>query len=95
MAVVYANSVLGARTNRNSGILELLSGIVGKTPEFGFITDEGRRAKWLVEVKTSKLPTAQVLGSAIGMKVIEEVPYIVGLDKLLGTEMNNTRGKLE
>jgi predicted aconitase len=81
-AVVYANSVLGARTNRNSGIIELLSGIIGKTPEFGFVTDEGRKAKWLVDVRTKNLPNAQILGSAIGMKVIEEVPYITGLDKL-------------
>lgn len=81
-AVVYANSVLGAKTNRNSGVIELLSGVVGKTPEFGFLTDEGRKGKWLVEVRTKKLPNAQILGSAIGMKVIEEVPYIIGLDKL-------------
>ncbi|WP_411681160.1 aconitase X [Clostridium thailandense] len=82
-AVVFANSVLGARTNRNSGVIELLCGIVGKVPEFGLVTNEGRRAKWLVEVKTSTLPNAQVLGSAIGMKVVEDVPYIVGLDKFL------------
>jgi len=88
-AVVYANSVLGARTNRNSGILELLCGITGKTPVFGFLTDEGRKADWLVEVKTSAKPEAQVLGSAIGMKVTEEVPYIRGLDTFLGSELND------
>lgn len=87
-AVVYANSVIGARTNRNSGIIELMSGILGKTPEFGFLTDEGRRATWLVEVKTSKLPNPQVLGSAIGMKVVEDVPYIIGLDRFLGTGLS-------
>lgn len=89
-AVVYANSVIGARTNRTSGIIELLCGILGKVPEFGLVTDEGRRAKWLVEVKTTKLPNAQVLGSAIGMKVVEDVPYIVGLDKFLGKGLNST-----
>lgn len=83
-AVVYANSVLGARSNRNSGIIELFCGILGKAPEFGLLTDEGRKAKWLVEVKTSKIPNAQVLGSAIGMKVVEDVPYIIGLDRFLG-----------
>ncbi len=87
-AVVFANSVLGARTNRNSGVIELFSGILGRTPEFGLLTDEGRKATWLVEVKTSKLPNAQVLGSAIGMKVMEDVPYIVGLDKFLGKGIN-------
>ncbi|QCX34795.1 DUF521 domain-containing protein [Caloramator sp. E03] len=88
-AVVYANSVIGARTNRNSGIIELLSGIVGKTPKFGFLTDEGRRAKWLIELKTSYLPNPQVLGSAIGMKVMEDVPYIAGLDRFLGNNLSD------
>ncbi|KPK82996.1 MAG: hypothetical protein AMS27_13470 [Bacteroides sp. SM23_62_1] len=82
-AVVYANSVIGARTNRNSAIIDLFSGILGKTPEFGFLTNEGRKAKWLIELKTTELPPAQVLGSTIGLKVIEEVPYIKGLDKFL------------
>jgi Uncharacterized conserved protein len=84
-AVVFANSVLGARTNRNSGVIELLCGILGKTPEFGLLTDEGRKAKWLIEVKTKRLPNAQVLGSAVGMKVVEDVPYITGLDGFLGS----------
>ena len=86
-AVVYANSVLGARCNRNSGILELFGSIVGCVPYFGLLTDEGRIATWVVEVKTSKKPEAQVLGSAIGMKVMEDVPYIKGLDAWLGTEL--------
>ncbi|MFS0824733.1 aconitase X [Bacillus sp. 1P02SD] len=89
-AVVFANSVIGAKSNRNSGIIELLCGILGKTPEFGFLTEEGRKAKWLVEVKTSKTPNPMLLGSAIGMKVVEDTPYITGLDKLLGNELNNT-----
>ena len=50
-AVVYANSVLGARCNRNSGMLELMGSIAGFVPEFGLLTDEGRKAHWLVEVK--------------------------------------------
>ncbi len=84
-AVVYANSVLGARCNRNSGIIDLMGSVVGCVPCFGLLTDEGRRAKWIVEIRTSKKPEAQLLGSAIGMKVMEDVPYIVGLDRWLGT----------
>ncbi len=87
-AVNYANSVLGARCNRNSGIIELFGSIVGYVPFFGLLTDEGRKATWIVEVKTSSRPTAQVLGSAVGMKVMEDVPYIKGMDKWLGTELN-------
>lgn len=87
-AVVYANSVLGAKCNRNSGIIELFGSIVGFVPYFGLLTDEGRKATWTVEVKTTVKPEAQILGSAIGMKVMEDVPYIKGLDKWLGTELD-------
>ena len=88
-AVVYANSVLGARCNRNSGIIELMGSVAGFVPEFGLLTDEGRKATWIIEVKCEKKPEAQLLGSAIGMKVMEEVPYIKGLDKWLGTELTD------
>ena len=87
-AVVYANSVLGARCNRNSGIIELMCSIAGFVPEFGFLTDEGRKADWIVELKTSSLPDAQLFGSAVGMRVLEKVPYVKGLDKYLGSELN-------
>ena len=88
-AVVYANSVLGARCNRNSGIIDLMGSIVGYVPYFGLVTDEGRKATWIIEIKTTKKPEAQLLGSAIGMKVMEDVPYIKGLDKWLGTELDD------
>ena len=87
-AVVYANSVLGARCNRNSGIMDLMGSVAGFVPYFGLLPDEGRKATWVVEIKTSKKPEAQLLGSAIGMKVMEAVPYIRGLDKWIGTELN-------
>lgn len=87
-AVVYANSVLGARCNRNSGIIELFGSIVGFVPYFGLLTDEGRKATWIVEIKTSKKPEAQILGSAIGMKVMEDVPFVKGLDQWIGTELD-------
>ena len=88
-AVVYVNSVLGARCNRNSGIMDIMGSIAGYVPYFGLLTDEGRKATWIVKIETTKKPEAQLLGSAIGMKVMEDVPYIVGLDKWLGTELND------
>ncbi len=88
-AVNFANSVLGARCNRNSGIIEMFGSIVGYVPYFGLLTDEGRKASWIIEVKTSKKPEAQLLGSAVGMKVLEDVPYIRGLDRWLGTELDD------
>ena len=88
-AVVYANSVLGARCNRNSGILDLMGSVAGFVPYFGLLTDEGRKAKWIIRINTTKKPEAQLLGSAIGMKVMEDVPYVIGLDKYMGDELND------
>ena len=88
-AVVYANSVLGARCNRNSGIIDIMGSIVGYVPYFGLLTDEGRKATWIVKIQTTKKPEAQLLGSAIGMKVMEDVPYVIGLDRWIGTELND------
>ena len=88
-AVVYANSVLGARCNRNSGIIDIMGSVVGYVPYFGLLTDEGRKATWVVEIKTTKKPEAQLLGSAIGMKVMEAVPYIKGLDRWIGNTIDD------
>ncbi len=88
-AVVYANSVLGARCNRTSGIIDIMGSIVGYVPYFGLLTDEGRKATWVVKVKTTRKPEAQLLGSAIGMKVMEDVPYVVGLDAWIGNELDD------
>ena len=88
-AVVYANSVLGARCNRNSGIMDIMGSIAGCVPHFGLLTDEGRKATWIVKVECKNKPEAQLLGSAIGMKVMEDVPYITGMEKWLGTELTD------
>ena len=88
-AVVYANSVLGARCNRNSGIMDIMGSIAGFVPNFGLLTDEGRKATWIVRVECEKKPEAQLLGSAIGMKVMEDVPFISGMERWLGTELTD------
>ena len=88
-AVVYANSVLGARCNRNSGIMDIMGSIAGCVPNFGLLTDEGRKATWIIKVETTKKPDAQLLGSAIGMKVMEDVPYVYGLNQYLGEELDD------
>jgi predicted aconitase len=88
--VIFANSVLGARTNKNGAIIDLLCAIVGKTPLAGLLTDEGRRASWLVEVNTAALPSPQLLGAAIGQQALAGVPFIVGLDRFLDPELDAT-----
>jgi predicted aconitase len=80
-AVNYGNSVLGIRTNRTGAGMDLIQAMLGKAPLFGLMTDEGRQAKWLVEIKTSKEPDWGVIGTAIGRKCVEDVPYVTGIDK--------------
>ena len=70
-------------------MIDLFGCIVGKVPEFGLLLDENRLANWVVELKTTTLPDAQILGSAIGLTVGDGVPYIKGLDKFLGKELND------
>lgn len=94
-AVVYANSVLGARCNRNSGIIEMFGSILGKVPYFGLLTDEGRRADWVVEIRTNDLPEAQLLGSAIGMKVMDRVPYIKNLAVFFDNDLDKAKDYLK
>ena len=42
----------------------------------------------MIEVQTEELPTPQLLGAAIGQKVLADVPFIAGLDRFLGTGLN-------
>jgi hypothetical protein len=51
-AVVYINSVLGARSTRHGFESAVAAAILGVTPEFGVLTDKGRKGDFLVEVKT-------------------------------------------
>ena len=88
-AVNYGNSALGLRTNRNASGMELLCALIGKAPLFGLMTDEGRMSSWLIDVKTSKEPDWGVLGTAIGIKVVDANPFITGIDKYIGKEITN------
>jgi hypothetical protein len=49
----YVNSVLGARTNRESSISALCAAVTGRVPEYGFLLDENRRGEVLVEVEAN------------------------------------------
>jgi predicted aconitase len=82
--VVFANSVLGARSNRNGAIMDLLCNIAGRVPLSGLLTDQGRMAGWRIDVATRQLPAPQILGAAIGKIVQADVPYVTGLERFLG-----------
>ncbi len=75
-AVAYANSVLGARTNREGGPGALAAAICGKTPCYGFHLEENRRANLLVDVEC-ELQGADygALGYLVGQTVGDGIPY--------------------
>ena len=87
-AVSFGNSVLAARTNRNSGLLDFFQAIIGKAPYFGFLTDEGRKANYVIDIKTKDLPDPWILGATLGDLVLDGTPYIRGLDQFLGPKLN-------
>ncbi len=78
-AVVYANSVLGARTNRESGLSALSAGLVGKTPRWGLLLEENRRATHLVRApgRLDRLGYS-ALGALVGEAVGDGIPLIHG-----------------
>jgi predicted aconitase len=80
-AVTFANSVLGARTNREGGPSALAAAFVGKTPCYGLHLDENRAPDVHVKVNAelTKLSDWGALGYAIGKKAENKIPYITGI----------------
>jgi predicted aconitase/predicted aconitase with swiveling domain len=76
-AVSYANSVLGARTNREGGPSALAAAITGRTARYGLHLDEGRRATVLIDVRCPVHSKADLgaLGYLAGRQVQDGVPY--------------------
>ena len=84
-AVCYANSVLGARTNREGGPSALAAALTGKTPNYGFHLAENRRPSLTVQVEAGLRGTHDfgtlgiALGKAIEASKIKAIPYIRGI----------------
>ena len=80
-AVSYANSVLGARTNREGGPSALAAAITGRTAAYGLHLDENRRASLRVEVRcpVDSLADFGALGYLVGKQAWNRVPYFGGL----------------
>lgn len=74
-AVQFANSVLGARTNRNSILIDLAAALTGFTPEFGYLLDEERRGRLLIKLKIKEMD-APALGYLLGRRVVNRVPVL-------------------
>ena len=86
-AIVFANSVLGARTERYGDFIDICAAITGLVPEFGLHTDEGRLGTVLVEI--AGVPDAirrrdtffALLGHLVGRQVGTAIPVIDGIDE--------------
>jgi predicted aconitase len=84
-AIVFANSVLGARTNRYGDFIDLAGALTGRVPAYGLHLTENRRARMLVEIEAvpdewdEAGPTCVAVGHVIGARCGERIPAIVGL----------------
>jgi len=80
-AVSFANSVLGAHTNREGGPSALAAAITGRTPRYGLHLRENRRAQLVVEVRCPLRSSADfgALGTMVGRVARNRVPYFRGI----------------
>jgi predicted aconitase len=78
-AVTYANSVLGARTNREGGPSALAAAITGRTAAYGLHLSESRLASHLVDVRCPLRTQSDwgALGYIVGQRVRNGIPYFV------------------
>jgi predicted aconitase len=82
-AVCFANSVIGALTNREGGPSALASALTGKTAEYGFHLEKNRKAQVRYEVKPELKNTDDfgLLGKVIGDRTGKKIPYITGVSQ--------------
>ena len=83
-AVSYANSVIGARTNREGGPGALAAAIIGKTPCYGFHLEVNRKPQVIVRVQADtrdwSIAHYGALGFHTGKLVGNRIPYLSGLE---------------
>lgn len=82
-AVVFANSILGARSNRETAVIDLAAAITGRTPYHGLHMEENRRGNILVEVSMERMSPEdyRILGYFLGKRAGAKIPVITGLEK--------------
>ncbi len=80
-AVCFANSVIGAMTNREGGPSALAAALTGRTAEYGMHLQENRMAKVGYEVQATLDSTDDfgLLGQVIGTRTGKTIPYITGI----------------
>jgi predicted aconitase len=91
-AIVFANSVIGARTERYPDLLDICAAITGRVPAFGLHLAENRRADVIIRLKEvpARLQADSafhpVLGHLVGKVAGDRVPAITGLEVAPGED---------
>jgi len=92
-AVIYLNSVLGGRSNREGGILDVACGILGKTPYHGLHITENRKGQILYKIGTDidaeDLFNLTSIGLKIGETAGNKIPVIDGLSQISTDQLKN------
>lgn len=90
-AVCFANSVIGALTNREGGPSALATALTGKTAEYGFHLEENRvaRVKYDVQAELKDTDDFGLLGQVIGTRTGKTIPYITGVEKASTEELKS------
>ncbi|MDP6709334.1 MAG: aconitase X catalytic domain-containing protein, partial [Alphaproteobacteria bacterium] len=85
---VYANSMLGARTNRESGPTPICAAIMGRVPEYGLLLDEHRRGQVLVQVSANLADAIDyaLLGAHLGEALVDRIPVLEGVPATVSAE---------
>jgi predicted aconitase len=82
-AVSYANSVIGARTNREGGPSALAAALIGKTPCYGLHLPDNRKPQIVIRVGTGTKNWSSAdygaLGYHAGKLVGNRIPYFTGI----------------
>ena len=79
--MAFANSVIGARSNREGGPSAIAAAVVGRTGRYGYHLDENRQANWIIEVRCPVKSVADygALSYSVGKAVGNGVPWFVDL----------------
>lgn len=86
-ALSFANSFIGARTNREGGPGALAAAIIGKTANYGLHLDENRKPSVVIDAEIDgSVFSYSLLGQAVGSLVGKRIPYFRGLPKNTGIE---------
>ena len=82
-AVIFANSIMGARTNRETAVIDISAGIAGRTPYYGLHLTENRWGNILIDVQMEHMGTDDynIFGYFMGKKAGTKTPVITGLQK--------------